>query len=278
MNNLDLVSFYENTSRVEGWLSFHDVAVFDSILSQQVSARIEGDLLEIGVYAGKSAVLLGQYQQKNEVFHVCDIFDVPTDDKNSEEILSSYENLSRKRFEANCVEFLGSLPTIHECLSRDLAMILRGNFFRFIHIDGSHLYDHVRADLNFAVESLGDSGGLIAVDDYRAQHTVGVALAVWDLVLEGVLVPRVMTPAKIYLSKPEAEFDHSFLEEKLNSLEIQYVYEEIQQNRVLRTVGLTDSQLYSGSNSLTPYLPPIFVNFIRKTYFWKKFRTFRASL
>ncbi len=274
MENSDLVSFYEKTSCVEGWLSFHDVAVFDAILSQQVSARMEGDLLEIGVYAGKSAVLLGQYQQKNECFHVCDIFNGPTDVKNTEEILNSYENLSRKKFEANCMEFLGFLPIIHECLSRDLAIKLKGNFFRFIHIDGSHLYDHVRADLNFAVDSLSDSGGLIAVDDYRAQHTVGVALAVWDLVLEGVLVPRVMTPAKIYLSKPEAEFDHSFLEEKLTSLDVHYVYEEIEQNRVLRTVGLTDSQLYAGSNPLTPYLPPFLVNFIRKTYFWKKLRTF----
>lgn len=272
MKPLELEEFFQDTKRIPGWLSFHDAAVMDGILSHQSEDGTKGNLLEIGVYAGKSAVLLGLHLQPKEEFHVCDIFGEPTDSRNSDEILRSYKNLSRIRFEENYNEFLGKLPTIHECLSLELPRILKDNKFRLIHIDGSHLYEHVVKDLEFATSAIDRQGGIIAVDDFRAQHTVGVAAALWKSILTGTLIPLVITPAKIYLGSPDVVFDFDKMKEKLDSHEIQSVYEDILGNRILRTFGLRDDQLYASTSKLVSLIPPIVTNLIRKSYLWKRLR------
>jgi hypothetical protein len=267
-----LQTFYKSTSKVPGWLSFHDAGVIEIILSNQSEQKASGNLLEIGVYAGKSAIHIGSRVRPGEEFHVCDIFNESTDSKNTQEILRSYENLNRLTFEVNCIEFLGKLPVIHQCLSLELPRLLDKNDFRFIHIDGSHLYEHVANDLNFAISAINPQIGVIAVDDFRAQHTVGVALAVWQTVLEGNLIPLVMTPAKIYLGRPEINFDVKEIKDSLNSLGIQSIFEDILGNRVIRTLNLEDLNLYATAGGLTRLIPPILADSIKKSYLWKKFR------
>lgn len=267
-----LQSFYKSTSKIPGWLSFHDAAVIELILSNQSEQKAIGNLLEIGVYAGKSAILIGSHARTEEEFHVCDIFNESTDSKNSEEILQSYKNLSRLTFEENCLEFLGALPIIHQCLSLELASRLDSSDFRFIHIDGSHLYEHVVKDLNFAISVVNPHVGVIAVDDFRAQHTVGVALAVWQAILEGEVIPLVMTPAKIYLSRPGISFDINEFKTRLESLKIQSVFEDILGNRVVRTLNLEDQQLYATTGRLIQFIPPIVVDSIRNSHLWNILR------
>lgn len=272
MNSAALKSFYKKTEKIPGWLSHHDAAVIDSILSTQSENQDSGDLLEIGVYAGRSAVLLGQHVQPDETFHVCDIFDGETDIKNSEEIFRSYKNFSRARFESNCREFIGSLPVIHQCLSLELPYLVGRNIFRFIHIDGSHLYEHVSADLDFAISTIDETTGIIAVDDFRAQHTVGVAIAVWNLVLEGIVVPIIMTPAKIYLGSPKNTIDKAALETSLEAMGIKVIHEDILGHNTLRTIGLSDQELYSKTSGLICFVPPILAEFLRSSYLWRRFR------
>ena len=257
MKRIVLEEFLQDTKRIPGWLSFHDAAVIDGILSHQSEVGTKGNLLEIGVYAGKSAVLLGHHLKPKEEFHVCDIFGEPTDSRNTDEILRSYRNLSRVRFEENYNEFIGKVPIIHECLSLELPRILKDTKFRFIHIDGSHLYEHVAKDLEFATSSIDSQKGIIAVDDFRAQHTVGVAVAVWKSILTGKLIPLMITPAKIYLGSPDVLFDFDEMKEKLGALEIQSVYEDILGNKILRTFGLRDDQLYATTSKLSAFIPPI---------------------
>ena len=272
MKRIELEEFLQDTKRIPGWLSFHDAAVLDGILSHQSEDGTKGNLLEIGVYAGKSAVLLGHHLKPKEEFHVCDIFGEPTDSRNTDEILQSYRNLSRVRFEENCNKFIGELPIIHECLSLELPRILEHNKFRLIHIDGSHLYEHVVKDLEFATSAIDRRRGIIAVDDFRAQHTVGVAIAVWKSILTGTLIPLVITPAKIYLGSSDVLFDFDEMKEKLDSLKIQSVYEDILGNKILRTFGLRDDQLYATTSKLSAFIPPILTNLIRKSYLWKRLR------
>ena len=267
-----LQTFYKSTSKIPGWLSFHDAAAIDLILSKQSEQKAIGNLLEIGVYAGKSAILIGRHVRIGEEFHVCDIFNESTDSKNTEEILKSYKNLSRLTFEENCIEFLGALPIIHQCLSLDLPGRLNNNDFRFIHIDGSHLHEHVVKDLTFAISVVNPQVGVIAVDDFRAQHTVGVALAVWQAILEGDVIPLLMTPAKIYLSKPDISFDINEFKTRLESLKIQCVFEDILGNRVVRTLNLEDQQLYATTGRLIQFIPPIVVDSIRNSYLWNMLR------
>ena len=273
MNVDDLKDFVHETQEVAGWFSIHDAAVFELILSMQTSGGVQGDILEIGVFEGKSAVLIGRHLQKGEEFHVCDIFDEETDSKNLEEIEHSYPELSRKKFEKNALKFLGFVPIVHQCPSSDLPARLGGKRFRFIHIDGSHLYHHVKVDLDYATHALISGSGVIALDDFRSQHTIGVTTAVWESIFAGTLIPLILTPAKMYLGRPNAKLNVMEVQSGLASLGIECVIEDILGRQVLRTVGLQDSNLYSQNRRLVSYVPPILIEALRKSYLWKRLRS-----
>lgn len=272
MTGGEVDKFFKDTKGIAGWFSHHDAFLFHVLLSIQSTENIHGDILEIGVFDGKSAVLLGRNLKKGEEFHACDIFSELTDSKNAEEIQSSYPSLSRKKFESNMLEMLGHLPEIHQCPSSQLQSKLGNRKFRFIHVDGSHLYDHVKLDLDYAAEVVVKKG-IVAVDDFRTQHAIGVAAAVWETIIEGRLIPLAITPAKIYLGKPDTTKDIKQIRTDLEGFGIQSVIEEFRGFTVLRTVGLSDEDLYSKKNGIIPFIPPILANLIRNSYLWKRFRT-----
>lgn len=261
-----------DTRKVQGWMSSHDVSLFHILLSMQRDENVTGNLLEIGVFEGKSAILLGRLLSDGEEFHVCDIFDELTDTKNAEEILSSYPNFSREKFESNMLKLSPSMPEIHQCLSSELPKRLAGKKFRFVHIDGSHLYQHVSGDLKYAEHAISESFGIISVDDFRSQHTPGVAAAVWESIVRGRLVPIAISPAKMYLSKPNSHIDKTLLETKLKEVGLTFVTEDFLGYSVLRTTGLQDSELYKENHRITAFVPPILIDLVRNSYFWKRFR------
>jgi len=272
MNQSEVIKYFKDAKGIAGWFSSHDAFMFHVLLSMQSLDKVDGDLLEIGVFEGKSSVLLGRHLKKNEEFHACDIFSELTDSKNAEEIRLSYPNLSRKIFESNMLQTLGHLPEIHQCPSSQLQSKLGNRKFRFIHIDGSHLYVHVKLDLDYAAEAIAIEKGIIAVDDFRTQHAIGVTAAVWEKIIAGRLTPFAITPAKIYLSKPNWTIDTEKLASALEELGIQSVIEEFLGFKVLRTIGLSDEELYSKKSKITSLIPPILANLIRNSYLWKRFR------
>ena len=143
---------------IPGWFSPLDQHVFDAILSHQNY----GHVLEIGVYQGKSAIFIEQFRKAAEEFHVCDVFDsVETSSHNNTEIKKSYEDLSFSKFKMNFERFFSQMPVVHICDSENLASRIGSKIFRFIHIDGSHLYDIVKKDLKFASEHLHLEYGVI---------------------------------------------------------------------------------------------------------------------
>lgn len=264
--------YFRDTKKIAGWVSYIDAAVFLILLRTDQPYNNSGNLLEIGVFEGKSAVLLGQNLAPGDEFHVCDIFDGETDKKNELEIKSSYPSLSREKFEHNMIGILDTLPIIHQCLSTELKGILGKKSFRFIHIDGSHLYHHVIEDLRYASASLIQDIGVIAVDDYRAQHTIGVAAAVWEIIIEGNLVPIAVTPAKIYLVTPNSVIDIVHFKKNLEFYKLDWVEEEFLGRKVIRIIGLPDENLYSKGGKLKSFLPPILTRWIQNSYLWGKIR------
>lgn len=56
---------------VPGWFPPLDQVLFTWFLEKQ---QLAGDLLELGVYMGKSAILLGHHLRPGEAFTVCDLF------------------------------------------------------------------------------------------------------------------------------------------------------------------------------------------------------------
>ncbi|MEV4559343.1 class I SAM-dependent methyltransferase [Kitasatospora sp. NPDC049285] len=185
---------------VPGWFFRVDREVFGWLLSRQTGAGVTGDLLELGAYLGRSAILLGDHLQPGESFTVCDLFDSDApDDGNSAEMNMSYRStLTRRAFETNYLAFHPELPTIVQAPTSVLADgRIRTGSCRFVHVDASHLYEHVAGDILVARDALAKDG-IVALDDYRAPHTPGVAAAVWEAVFTLGLRPVLLTPEKFY--------------------------------------------------------------------------------
>ncbi len=246
---------------IPGWFSALDQDVFGAILSRQNY----GHILEIGVYQGKSAIFIEQFRQPAEEFHVCDVFDsVETNSHNSTEIEKSYDDLSFSKFKLNFERFFSQIPVVHICDSENLPTRIESKIFRFIHIDGSHLYDIVKKDLKFASEHLHPEYGVISMDDYRAAHTTGVAAAMWESIFQGALVPMLITPNKAYLAKPNHKVD---IEKLIDSILAKgYEIEQVDVANILfyRILGQEDTFTNQRYKTLRLLLPPIFVKLLQK--------------
>ncbi|MER8184058.1 class I SAM-dependent methyltransferase [Kitasatospora sp. NPDC094015] len=185
---------------VPGWFFKADQELFDWFLTRQTQSGRTGDLMELGAYLGRSAILLGSHLQDGETFTVCDLFDsdAPDDDNSAEMAMSYRKTLTRQAFEDNYLAFHDRLPTVIQAPTSVLAdgRIPDGSC-RFIHIDASHLYEHVAGDIQVARAALAKDG-LVALDDYRAEHTPGVSAAVWEAVFAHGLRPILLTPEKFY--------------------------------------------------------------------------------
>jgi hypothetical protein len=183
---------------VKGWFFPADQVLFDWFLTRQNELTEPGDLLEIGAYMGKSAIFMGSYLRNGETFTVCDLFDSPAqDDANSAEMRYSYPTLTRRSFESNYLSFHDGLPQVIQGLSSLVRDRVQAASCRFTHIDGSHLYEHVRGDIENARTVLRPHG-IVALDDYRSEHCPGVAAAVWEAVAAGGLNPVCVTGTKLY--------------------------------------------------------------------------------
>ncbi|MEU3252733.1 class I SAM-dependent methyltransferase [Streptomyces sp. NPDC006997] len=172
--------------------------LFAWLLDRQEALGTRGDLLEVGVFMGKSAIFLGRHLRPGERYTVCDLFegDAP-DDANQAESRTSYATLTRRAFETNYLAFHDDLPRILQGPSSLVPAEVPAGSCRFAHIDGSHLYDHVYGDIGAARDVLLPDG-VVVLDDFRSEHTPGVSVAAWEAVLNRGLRPICLSTQKLY--------------------------------------------------------------------------------
>lgn len=185
---------------VKGWFWPVDQLLFDWFLSHQRDTDPDGrgDLLELGAYLGKSAIFTARYLREGERFTVCDLWDSPApDDSNSAEMDRSYATLTRRAFEANYLSFHDELPTMVQAPTSVITSRVEAASCRFVHVDASHLYEHVHGDIE-AAKALLRPAGIVSFDDFRAEHCPGVSAAVWGAVATAGLKPIVITGTKLY--------------------------------------------------------------------------------
>ena len=182
---------------IDGWFLRLDREIFRFLLGP-AAAPPSGDLAELGVYLGKSAVLIGAYRRPGETFTVVDLFGSDgADAANAAEVDESYGGLSRQRFEDNYRRIHDDLPVVVHGPSATIVQHATHGGHRFVHVDASHLYEHVVGDIA-AARTLLQPQGLVAFDDYQTGHALGVAAAVWREVAIGGLAPVLASPAKLY--------------------------------------------------------------------------------
>jgi hypothetical protein len=169
---------------IPGWFPWVDRQLFTCFL-RDAAPDERLDVLELGTYLGRSAVHIGAYLRSDETFFACDLFD------------PQFKGLTREKFEQNYLAVRGDLPVIVEGQSTQVLEFVRPHSLRFVHVDASHDYDDVRADLGIAEQLLAE-GGVVAFDDFRTHHAPGVAAAVWGAVEQGNLTPLCLSEQKFY--------------------------------------------------------------------------------
>jgi hypothetical protein len=187
---------------VPGFLDTLDAELFLRLAETQARRDIRGHLLEIGVWYGRSAIVLGSLKREDEELHVCDLFETQPPTAAGRRELARHDaplqGPSRAQFESAYERVHGGLPLVHQCASSELsASDLGPNRFRFIHIDGSHRYEAVLADIALARELAADEC-VIVFDDFSNLGHLGVAAAVWPSVVSSEVEPFACTPAKLY--------------------------------------------------------------------------------
>ena len=139
------------TRNVDGWFLEEAAATWDCLLQFQHTAKITGNLLEIGVWNGKSALMSVLHAGAGEIQLLVD----PRDLK------EALDNLRKLRADAtiDCYQkpsrALFKHPEYRNMLSS----------FRWIHIDGRHSAQDVSVDLRLADDLLNDNG-MVVVDDF----------------------------------------------------------------------------------------------------------------
>lgn len=154
---------------IPGWFNLDDLAHFTLLLETQSAAGLQGDLLEIGCFHGRSAAVLAMHLRDGEHLLLIDAFDLPMAEPygntpNAESV--------RRNLAAAVPELDPERVTIHRAYSRDLDLP-ETTRLRFAHVDGGHDADTVRSDLKTCADRL-IPGGVIAVDDYAHPGWPGV--------------------------------------------------------------------------------------------------------
>jgi hypothetical protein len=183
---------------VPGWFRPVDRDLFRKILEWQSAHEPAGDIVELGAYLGKSAIVLGQCLKPGETLTVCDLFGMPApDDANASEADGSYGPLDIEGFKRNYLMFHDALPVVLQMPTSEVLNHVKPDTARFIHVDASHLYEHVALDIESA-RTMMRPGGIVVFDDYQSLHTPGVAAAVWAAMATAGLKPIALTAKKWY--------------------------------------------------------------------------------
>lgn len=237
-----------DVTAIPGWFGQPDIDLFRLLLD--ATAADGGDLAELGVYLGRSAVLLGGSLQGGETLTVIDTFGTEAGDaENQRENDEQYATLTRRQFQENYARTLGhdAPVTVVEGLTSQILDHASEDAHRFVHVDASHLYEHVATDL-VSSRRLLKRDGVLALDDYRSAHTPGTAAAAWQAVADG-LRPFALTEVKMYATWGDHRrwFDvvAQWLEGTQYEREVQYID------------GLAVHRLWTANRGRSRFVPPV---------------------
>ena len=151
--------------QIHGWFSFEAALLFAWIDEVQRQMGVSGDLFEIGVHRGRSAVLLSHMLGGNEALGVCDLFGEQVGN------VSRSGAGDRAEFNSNMRRF----GKAHDRLqvfakpSSQLSPDEIGARYRFFHIDGGHNADEALGDLRLSAACTRPEGAILIDDPFRSE-------------------------------------------------------------------------------------------------------------
>lgn len=189
-------SYMKHFAETPGWFDLTAVALWDSLLSEQTKCKGRGDLVEIGVWKGRSAGLLALHCRPNEQCVFVDI-----------EPLNEFESvISNLLPDTRCTYIQKSS---HFLPRHKLVSEIAGNV-RWVHIDGEHTAQAVISDLESA-NLLLSRAGMVAIDDFLSPQYPQVTQAVFNFLFArpGTFSLVLSGFNKGYLCRPTAVFRYA---------------------------------------------------------------------
>lgn len=169
MNRSEVLDYLRATRQIEGWFFPIDALLFGILDEIQKREGISGELFEIGVHHGKTALFLARMAAAGESVGVCDVFD-----EQALNVDRSGEG-NRAVFDRYWSSLAGAVPLrVFAKLSSSLTTGDTTTRCRFVHIDGGHRPEDVMNDLAVADRALLPDG-VVAVDDVFNPSWPGVS-------------------------------------------------------------------------------------------------------
>jgi len=155
-------------------IDFVGYEVLLDFIKKQALHRLEGDLIEIGVFTGGGTVKLARFAQKyHKKVYAVDIFDPSTDRtetpdgvKMSEIYQAFLEGRSQLEVYQEATRRFDNIITINEDSKR--VRFPAEQKFMFGFIDGNHQPEYVRNDFSIVWPNLV-SGGMLGFHDYKSE-------------------------------------------------------------------------------------------------------------
>jgi hypothetical protein len=161
MNFQEYLTWFRDVvdKEVEGWFYPIDIIVMYGILND-MQRNISGDICEIGVAYGKSAIAISNFKKSEDKLYLYDIFPQEVYDK-------CLENINKFGIPDNLVW------RIEDTTNLEHSQNLFDRRLRFLHIDGCHEHSAVLSDLQFFSHYMVDQG-IIVLDDFNDYEYPGV--------------------------------------------------------------------------------------------------------
>jgi hypothetical protein len=144
---------WEKVDAVSGWFGVHSYALWRSLLDFQKAEGMRGDLFEIGVWRGRSAMVLASYQEQGETLYLCDL---KVDDAAIRAAFESVGAAGRK---------VVAISAPSSVLPGRLDLRALHQSVRWMHIDGEHTGSAVYSEIELAHQIVRPDG-LVVIDDF----------------------------------------------------------------------------------------------------------------
>jgi hypothetical protein len=183
----------QGQKQIFGWLHPISCFILPIIDEAQKDHNIAGDICEIGIFEGKTLVLLGLMARAGEILVGLDI-------EIRDELRSNLQSDFPQRDQFVILQQDSTKTTPSELLQHSPT-----NGFRLFHVDGYHTFNHALNDLKLAVNTLS-LGGVIFLDDFYSGTLPGVTQAFHHLFeqnLNNGIFPFALGGAKVYMCHEE---------------------------------------------------------------------------
>lgn len=200
-----LKSYFDRRESIDGWF-MPEAAVLFLICNQLIAEQgIVGDVLEIGVHHGLSAIITASLRGPRNRFYAVDLFE------DFQSLNSSGSGRGAKAtFLDNMSAFFVDLDFMEIIVSPSSQLSPRDlkSTFSFCHVDGGHSAAETYQDIALSHRLLLP-GGLIALDDYFNQQWPGVAEGAIRYTLDhpSHFIPVAVGFNKVVLQKPPASIE-----------------------------------------------------------------------